>query len=63
MNSRPRPVGADRPEAEVEGQSYHPASPNDADQLEPWVRVESLKLPMSDEAIARATVHTLTLTP
>ena len=45
------------------GQSGHPASPHYADQFEPWVRVESLKLPMSDEAVARATVHTLTLTP
>jgi penicillin amidase len=45
------------------GQSGHPASPHYGDQLEPWVRVESLKLPMSEEAVARATVHTLTLTP
>jgi penicillin amidase len=45
------------------GQSGHPASPHYGDQLEPWVRVEPLKLPMSEEAVARATVHTLTLTP
>jgi penicillin G amidase len=45
------------------GQSGHPASPNYADQLEPWVRVEPIRLPMSDAAVARATVHTLTLTP
>jgi penicillin amidase len=45
------------------GQSGHPASPHYADQLEPWARVEPIKLAMSDEAVARATVHTLTLTP
>lgn len=45
------------------GQSGHPASPNYADQLEAWARVEAIRLPMSDEAVARATVHTLTLTP
>jgi penicillin amidase len=45
------------------GQSGHPASPNYADQLEPWVRVESLRLPFSDDAVAAATRHTLTLTP
>ncbi|MET0554773.1 MAG: penicillin acylase family protein [Vicinamibacteria bacterium] len=45
------------------GQSGHPASPHYGDQLEPWVRVEPIKLPMSEEAVARATVHTLTLTP
>jgi penicillin amidase len=45
------------------GQSGHPASPHYADQLDPWVRVEPIKLPMTEEAVARATVHTLTLTP
>jgi penicillin amidase len=45
------------------GQSGHPASPHYADQLEPWARVEPIKLPMSEEAVARATVHTLTLKP
>jgi penicillin G amidase len=45
------------------GQSGHPASPNYGDQLDAWVRVEPLRLPMSDEAIARITRHTLTLHP
>jgi penicillin amidase len=45
------------------GQSGHPASPHYGDQLDAWVRVEPLRLPMSDEAVARATRHTLTLHP
>jgi penicillin amidase len=45
------------------GQSGHPASPNYADQLDPWVRVEPLPLPFGDDAIARLTRHTLTLVP
>jgi penicillin amidase len=45
------------------GQSGHPASPNYGDQLDPWLRVEPLRLPFSEDAIARITRHTLTLTP
>jgi penicillin amidase len=45
------------------GQSGHPTSPNYGDQLDAWVRVEPLRLPMGDEAIARVTRHTLTLRP
>lgn len=45
------------------GQSGHPASPNYGDQLDAWVRVQPLRLPFSDEAVARVTRHTLTLTP
>jgi penicillin G amidase len=45
------------------GQSGHPASPHYGDQLDAWVRVEPLRLPFSEEAIARITRHTLTLTP
>jgi penicillin amidase len=45
------------------GQSGQPASPHYQDQLWPWVRVESQTLPMTEEAVARATRHTLRLTP
>ena len=45
------------------GQSGHPASPHYGDQLGAWLRVEPLRLPFSEEAIARITRHTLTLTP
>ena len=45
------------------GQSGHPASPHYGDQLDPWMRVEPLRLPFSEDAIARVTRHTLTLTP
>ena len=45
------------------GQSGHPASPNYGDQMDAWVRVEPLPLPFTEEAVARITRHTLTLTP
>jgi penicillin amidase len=45
------------------GQSGHPASAHYQDQYWPWVRVESQTLPMSPEAVARATRHTLRLIP
>ena len=45
------------------GQSGHPASPNYGDQLDAWVRVQPLPLPMTDEAVARVTRHTLALVP
>lgn len=45
------------------GQSGHPASPHYADQLEPWVNVQPIRLAMTEDAVARATVHTLTLKP
>jgi penicillin amidase len=45
------------------GQSGHPASPHYGDQLDPWVKVEPLKLVFSEEAIARETRYTLVLHP
>ena len=45
------------------GQSGQPASPHYQDQLWPWVRVESQKLPMTEEAVTRAARHTLRLVP
>jgi penicillin amidase len=45
------------------GQSGHVASPHYGDQLEPWLRVESRKLPFTPEAVAREARHTLRLVP
>jgi penicillin amidase len=45
------------------GQSGHPASPHYGDQLDPWAKVQPLKLVFSEEAIARETRHTLVLRP
>jgi penicillin amidase len=45
------------------GQSGHPASPHYGDQFEPWVKVESRKLPFTAAAVAREARHTLTLKP
>jgi penicillin amidase len=45
------------------GQSGHPASPNYGDQFEPWVKVQPIKLALTEEAIARETRHTLVLKP
>jgi penicillin G amidase len=45
------------------GQSGHPASPHYGDQLGLWVNVESPRLVMSPEAVAREARHTLRLVP
>ena len=43
------------------GQSGHPASPHFADQFDPWLKVESRRLPFTPAAVAREARHTLTL--
>lgn len=45
------------------GQSGHPASPHYEDQFDPWLKVESLRLPFTATAVAREARHTLTLKP
>jgi penicillin amidase len=45
------------------GQSGHPASPHYGDQFDPWLQVESRRLPFTEAAVARETRHTLTLVP
>jgi penicillin amidase len=45
------------------GQSGHVASPHYADQLEPWIRVETRRLPFTKTAVAREARHTLRLVP
>jgi penicillin amidase len=45
------------------GQSGHPASEHYGDQFEPWLKVESRRLPFTAEAVAREARHTLTLVP
>ncbi|HVR71331.1 MAG TPA: penicillin acylase family protein [Vicinamibacteria bacterium] len=45
------------------GQSGHVASPHYGDQLEPWLRVESRRMPFTPEAVAREARHTLRLVP
>ena len=45
------------------GQSGHPASPHYEDQFEPWLKVESQRLPFTAAAVAREARHTLTLAP
>jgi penicillin G amidase len=45
------------------GQSGHVASPHYADQLEPWIRVETRRLPFTPAAVEREARHTLQLVP
>jgi penicillin amidase len=45
------------------GQSGHVASPHYGDQMGPWLRVESPRLPFTPEAVAREARHTLRLVP
>lgn len=45
------------------GQSGHVASSHYGDQLDPWLRVESPRLPFTPEAVAREAQHTLRLLP
>jgi penicillin amidase len=45
------------------GQSGHAASPHYDDQLAAWVAVGTHRLPFTEEAVARATRHTLRLVP
>jgi penicillin amidase len=45
------------------GQSGHPASPHYEDQFDPWLKVESQRLPFTAAAVAREARHTLTLKP
>jgi len=45
------------------GQSGHPASPHYDDQFDPWLKVESRRLPFTAAAVAREARHTLTLKP
>ena len=45
------------------GQSGHPASPHYGDQFDPWLKVETRRLPFTAAAVARDTRHTLTLKP
>jgi penicillin amidase len=45
------------------GQSGHPASEHYSDQFDPWVKVETRRLPFTQEAVAKATRHTLKLVP
>jgi len=45
------------------GQSGHPGSANYADQFPAWVKVQSLRLPFTDEAVARVADHKLVLVP
>ena len=45
------------------GQSGHPASPNYEDQFDPWVKVETRRMPFTAEAVAREARHTLVLEP
>lgn len=45
------------------GQSGHSASPHYEDQFEPWLKVESRKLPFTVAAVAREARHTLVLKP
>src|SRR5688500_1420440 len=45
------------------GQSGHPASPHYGDQFEPWLKVETQRLPFTAAAVAREARHTLALRP
>jgi penicillin amidase len=45
------------------GQSGHPFAPHYNDQIEPWRNGDTLPLPFTRDAIAAATVATLTLSP
>lgn len=45
------------------GQSGHPASPHYGDQFDPWLKVETRRLPFTAAAVAREAKHTLTLVP
>jgi penicillin amidase len=45
------------------GQSGHPASPHYDDQFDPWLNVETRRLPFTAAAVAREARHTLTLKP